>query len=126
MIIGNLKPFSILIADDHNVMRKTLRMWLQKKFPNMQIIEAYSGEQALELLEGQDIQIVLMDINLNGTNGITTTIKIKELYPKMAVIVLSIQESERYQTESKHAGADAYVIKRKMYTELIPKMQSFL
>ncbi|MBC8505077.1 MAG: response regulator transcription factor [Chloroflexi bacterium] len=117
---------SILIADDHNIMRKTLRQWLATKFPNLRVIEANSGEQALERLRDNEFHLVLMDIHLPGINGITTTTRIKNEFPNLPVIVLTVQEDERYQFEATQAGADAYVIKRKMYADLVPLMLSFL
>jgi len=117
---------SILIADDHNIMRKTLRQWLATKFPDLRVVEANSGEQALDRLRVNEFNLVLMDIHLPGINGITTTSQIKTEYPNLPVIVLTVQEDERYQHEAKQAGADAYVIKQKMYADLVPLMLSFL
>ena len=117
---------SILIADDHNIMRKTLRQWLSTKFPELRVVEANSGEQALDSLRDNEFHLVLMDIHLPGINGITTTTHIKNEFPDLPVIVLTVQEDERYQYEAKQAGADAYVIKRKMYADLVPLMFSFL
>ncbi|MBL7162751.1 MAG: response regulator transcription factor [Anaerolineales bacterium] len=126
MAENNNHKASILIADDHNIMRKTLRQWLSSKFPNLQVFEASSGEQALDVLQGSTVELVLMDIHLPGMNGIDTTKQIKSAYPDLPVIVLTVQEDERYQAEATKAGADAYVVKRKMYTELIPLMLSFI
>ncbi len=120
------KTPSVLIADDHNIMRKTLRQWLSTKFPSLNIIEASSGEQALEMLNENELQLILMDIHLPGINGIDATSRIKKKFPKLPIIVLTVQEDERYQFEAEQAGADAYVIKRKMYAELVPLMLSFL
>jgi DNA-binding NarL/FixJ family response regulator len=121
----NLKPQSILIADDYNIMRKTLRQWLSTRFPNLQVFEASTGEQALELMKSTPIQLVLMDIHLPGINGIDSTGQIKELYPDVPVIILTVQEDEQYRHEANQAGADAYVIKRNMYSDLIPLMLSY-
>ncbi len=117
---------SILIADDHNIMRKTLRQWLSNKFPELQICEANSGEQALKVLDDTSVDLVLMDIHLPGINGIATTQQIKLKYPKLPVIVLTVQEDERYQAKAKQVGADAYVVKRKMYADLVPLLLSFV
>jgi len=126
MAENNNHKASILIADDHNIMRKTLRQWLSSKFPNLQVFEASSGEQALDVLQGSTVELVLMDIHLPGMNGIDTTKQIKSAYPDLPVIVLTVQEDERYQAEAIKAGADAYVVKRKMYAELIPLILSFI
>ena len=124
--MSNTKSSSttILIADDHNIMRKTLRQWLSSKFSNLQIYEANSGEQTIQVLEETSVDLVLMDIHLPGINGIDTTKQIKTLYPDLPVIVLTVQEDERYKVEARQVGADAYVIKRKMYADLVPLMMS--
>ena len=126
MTDNNNYQSSILIADDHNIMRKTLRQWLSSKFPHLQVFEASSGEQALEVLKGSTVGLVLMDIHLPGIDGLDTTRQIKSACPDLPVIVLTVQEDERYQAEATKAGADAYVVKRKMYAELIPLMMSFI
>ncbi len=120
------QPTSILIADDHNIMRKTLRQWLSNKFPDLKVFEAHSGEQALKILTDSFVDLVLMDIHLPGINGIETTKQIKSIFPELPVIVLTVQEDVRYQAEAKQVGADAYVVKRKMYTDLVPLMMSFI
>jgi len=121
-----MKHQSILIADDYNIMRKTLRQWLSTRFPNLQVFEASNGEEVLEILKNTQFQLVLMDIHLPGIDGISTTSRIKEIYPDLPVIILTVQEDEHYQLEANQAGADAYVIKRNMYADLIPLMLSYL
>lgn len=67
-----------------------------------------------------------MDINFSGMNGIDVTKVVKSRYPDVPVIILTVQEDERYQVSAYEAGADGYVIKRHMYSDLIPLITSFL
>lgn len=115
---------SILIVDDHHLIRRTLREWLSGNFPARTIIEAGSGEEALEFFEDVPPNIVLMDIHLPGMSGIETIEKIKAKFPQTRVIVLTVQEDKRYRLKAEEAGADGYVIKRNMYTNLIPLILS--
>lgn len=116
---------SILIVDDHHLIRRTLLDWLSEKFPSKMIIEAGSGEEALDQFAAISPDIVLMDIHLPGINGIETIQIIKQKYPGTKIIVLTVQEDKRYRFKAEEAGADAYVIKRDMYSKLIPLIVSF-
>jgi len=117
-------PSSILIVDDHHLMRRTLKEWLSDNFPLKKIFEAGSGEEALETIEKYQPNIVLMDIHLPGISGIEAVKKIKINFPNTRVIVLTVQEDKRYRSKADEAGADAYVIKRNMYSNLIPLIRS--
>ena len=118
-------PRSILITDDHGIIRLTLREWLVGEFPGLSIQEASSGEQALELLAVKPRpELVLMDFHLPGRSGIEITQQIKNQFPDIRVVVLTIQEDQQYIEQAQDAGADGYVIKRQMYTDLIPSIQN--
>lgn len=121
--LGNLT--TILVVDDHHLIRRTLREWLSKQFPSKRIIEAGSGEDALEIFLENQVNIVLMDVHLPGINGIDIVKIIKSDYPETRVIVLTVQEDKRYRLKAHEAGADGYVIKREMYSDLIPLILSF-
>jgi len=118
---------SILITDDHSVIRSTLRDWLCEEFPDLVVHEASSGENALAFLESaHDPDLVVMDFHLPGLTGIETTREIKAQHPQIPVIILTIQEDRQYIERAMDAGADGYVIKRKMYSDLLPAISSVL
>ena len=78
MDTNTIFPKSILITDDHSIIRLTLREWLAEEFPELSIQEASSGEQALELLaEEPRPELVLMDFRLPDRSGIDVTKDIK-------------------------------------------------
>ena len=121
------KPASIIITDDHTVIRSTLRDWLCEEYPGLQVFEASSGENALALLASEaKPDLVLMDFHLPGKTGIETTREIKEVFPHIPVILLTIQEDQLYVERAIEAGAKGYVIKRKMYSDLMPAIQAVL
>ncbi len=120
------KKNTILIVDDHHVIRRTLRQWLSNKFPKIDLLEASSGETALEICQEQAPELVLMDVHLPVMNGIETTKQLKTTHPHIRVIMLTVQEDPRYRNSAQEAGADGYVIKRQMYTDLIPAISPFL
>lgn len=119
-------PGTILIVDDHSTMRETLHMWLQTEFPQCEIIEAASGEGAIAISQLKALDVILMDIDLVIMNGIEATRRIKASTPAVHIVILTIHEEEVYRADAMAAGADAFVAKRTMRTELIPLLASFL
>jgi DNA-binding NarL/FixJ family response regulator len=116
---------TILIVDDHHLIRKTLQEWLAKQFPSKEFVEAGSGEDALEKFHQYMPGIVLMDIHLPGISGIDAIKKIKAECPETRIIMLTVQEDKRYRLKANEAGADAYVVKREMYSQLVPLINTF-
>ncbi len=118
-------PRSILITDDHGVIRKTIKEWLCEEYPDLTVLEASSGEAALDLLsERERPEMIILDFHLPGLSGLEVTREIKSHYPDLPVLILTIQEDQVYIDRAFEAGADSYVIKRKMYGELIPSIES--
>jgi DNA-binding NarL/FixJ family response regulator len=127
MVEKQIVPQSIMITDDHSVIRRTLREWLSEEFPGIRVVENSSGEAALEMLASQTLpEIVLMDFHLPGQSGITVIKQIKKDHPDLPVVMLTIQEDKQYREKALEAGADEYVVKRRMYTDLIPAVQNAL
>ena len=73
-------PAAILIVEDHDDVRRTMRDWLLE-FPQCRIIEAASGEEAIALAHVESPRLMIMDIRLPGMNGIETTRQIKAALP---------------------------------------------
>lgn len=125
MTLKTVIPKSILITDDHSIIRRTLRDWLSGEFPDLEVLEASSGETALEILANNILpDLVVLDFHLPGESGIDITRKIKRDFPQLPVLILTIQEDQQYIDKAREAGADGYVIKRHMYNELIPSILS--
>jgi len=109
----------ILLVDDHEVVRTGLRMLLESQ-PDITIVgEANSGEQALEMVELLLPQVVIMDITLPDISGIDATRRLKQKYPEIAVVALTIHDDEQYFFEMLQAGASGYVPKRAAPEDLI-------
>jgi DNA-binding NarL/FixJ family response regulator len=119
-------PTTVLIVEDHDAVRRSLREWLETVFSQCCFIEAASGEEAVALAETSGPHLVVMDIGLPRMNGIEATRRIKAVVPTAQVVVLTIHEDEAYQTDATAAGATAYVPKRKMQTELLPALAALL
>jgi two-component system response regulator DegU len=117
---------TILLVDDHAILRKTMSDWLMFEMHPCRIIEAESAENALSLVQKDIPDIIIMDIALTGINGIEATKEIKALFSNVPIVMLSIYEESVYQQASLQAGASAYVIKREMRDSLIPVLKQFL
>jgi two-component system response regulator NreC len=117
-------PIRILITDDHGVMRAGLHALLEQE-PSTEVVgEAATGEQAIHLAGELKPDIVLMDIGLQGMDGIETTRRLKALYPQIHVLLLTVYEDESLLQEAIKAGASGYVIKRADEKELVAAIQA--
>jgi DNA-binding NarL/FixJ family response regulator len=101
----------ILIADDHSLVRASLRSLLTDN-PGIEVVaEANDGRQAFELVGQHHPEVVLMDISMPGLNGLEATRQIVKAHPKVRVIVLSMHASEDHVLRALRAGASGYVLK---------------
>ena len=111
---------TVLIVDDHPMLRRVMREFLQSAFPGCSFREAADGAGALEACHADRPQLVLMDIGLPDANGIERTARLKTLYPGIEVIVVSQNSGECYVQKALAAGARAYVCKDHIVTDLVP------
>lgn len=109
----------LLLVDDHEVVRRGLRMLLENEADLVIEEEAGSGEEALKLVKTLKPDVVIMDITLPDISGIEVTRKIKALYSDVAVVALTIHEDQQYFFEMLQAGAAGYVPKRAAPDDLI-------
>ena len=116
----------ILIVDDHDFVRHALRDWLAISLPNCALLEASSGEQAIELCRQEIPDIVLMDYSLPKINGIEATRRLRTELPDLQVVIISIHEDARYRTEAADAGVAHYIPKRIIQRELLPVLTRLL
>ncbi len=120
------KRIAMLIVEDHDLMRRLLREYLQSAYPDAAILEAADGARALELCRSRGPQLVLMDVGLPDANGIDLTVQIKEMLPETAVIIVSQHTGHAYVEQARAAGAFAYISKDTVYRELLPTVSRAL
>ena len=116
----------ILLVDDHDQVRTSLRNWLGATFPNYEFIEAKSGEEAVAMSRENEPVLVLMDIGLPKMNGIEATRQIKAERPATQVVMLTIHDETDYRNEAEEAGACAFVGKERAHLSLAPVMSRLL
>ena len=101
----------LLLVDDQSIVRQGLRMRLLME-PDIEVIgEASSGEQALELVHVLSPDIVLMDVEMPGMDGITATAALRDNTSQSAVVMMSIHDDIHTRARAQAAGAAAFVEK---------------
>ncbi len=108
----------ILLVDDHSLMRAGLRALLEATDAVEIVAEAKDGEQALLLAQQYQPDLVLMDISMEGVNGIEATGRIRRELPGVRVVILSMHVTADHITHALRAGASGYVIKDSATSEL--------
>lgn len=111
---------SVLLAEDHNVVRNGIKSLLEKESKLEVVGEVTNGRQALNLLaEGLKVDIILADLNMPEISGIELAAEVKNKYPKVKLIILSMLDHEKYILEAFKAGACGYILKNVTADELV-------
>src|SRR5258708_22797187 len=100
--------------------------WVQWRFPGRLVQGVGSGEEALGHARNARADIVLMDVNLPGIDGIEATSRLKAQAPKTAVVMLTTHDSPRHRLAAAQAGAAGYIAKPDMETLLDATVQCLL
>ncbi len=114
-----MSPIRVVIADDHKIIRVGLRGLLEREKDIVVTGEAANSDEVLNALATHPTDVVLMDIDLGDTNGIATTLKIKEIYPLIHVLGLTMHEEPDYIIKMLEAGASGYLLKNAGREELL-------
>lgn len=109
----------ILLVDDHKMFIDGLRAFLEKDEKIDIVGEALSGEATMVFLEKNPVDVVVLDIEMKGINGVETTALIKKKFPKTRVLILSMHKKKRFIVGLFKAGASGYVLKNKSKEELL-------
>lgn len=110
---------SILIVDDHEVVRNGIRSYLEKLSDFHVIGEAASGEEALDMVSELIPEIVLLDLIMPGMDGIETTRRIKQISPRSQVVVLTSYHEDIHIFPALKAGAISYILKDMKMDKLV-------
>jgi DNA-binding NarL/FixJ family response regulator len=116
----------VLIADDHEIVRRGLKEILTDAFPKIEIGEARDSREALQRVRDKDWDAVLLDINMPGRNGLEVLDDVKRLKPKLPVLVLSAYSEEDYAVRALKLGASGYLCKQSASDELLVAMRKVL
>lgn len=115
----NSRPVSILLVDDHDVVRHGLVQILQEAIPRATFGQAETAARAMDLVRGQRWDVVLLDISLPDRNGIEVLKEIRQIRPELPVLILTMHPEEQFAVRALKAGAAGYVTKNKASEEIV-------
>src|SRR5262245_22141937 len=115
-----MKPSTtkILVADDHDIVRKGLKETLEDELGSVAIGEAENGKEVIELVWKQKWDLLLLDINMEGRSGLEVLEDVRKTHPKLPVLILSMYPEEELAVRALKQGAAGYISKRRASEEL--------
>jgi len=116
----------VLIADDHANVRRGLREIVADAFLGTRFSEAANGDEVLTQLAKSPYGVLLLDINMPGRSGLDVLQDVKHMYPKLPVIMVSVQPENQYAPRCLRAGASAYVNKNSASEDLAPAIRKVM
>jgi DNA-binding NarL/FixJ family response regulator len=109
----------ILVADDHTIVREGLKQILSNTEDLLVGGEATNGNEVLAKVQGEDWDVVLLDMSMPGRSGVDLIKRLKEEKPKLPILVLSMYKEEQYAVRALKAGASGYVTKLSASEQLV-------
>lgn len=112
----------VLIVDDHERIRRGVRLLLSRVADVEVCGEAVNGSEALDATERYRPDVIVMDVDIPGINGIEVTRQIRRVYPEIQIVIMSLYDIPHAKNEALRAGAVAYVTKSSIW-KLVPILQ---
>lgn len=109
----------ILIVDDHAVVRDGVKTIVGERFGKVVLGEASTANEALELARQEEWDAVVLDISLGARSGLEVLKELKQLRPKLPVLILSMHSEAQYARRAFKAGASGYITKESSHAELV-------
>ena len=118
------EPITVVLADDHAVLRAGLRALLESE-PDIEVVgDAPDGESAVELVRSLRPAVVVMDLSMPGMGGLAATREIVGSVPETRVLVLTMHDDEQYLYRVLEAGGQGYVVKSSADTDLLSAIRT--
>jgi DNA-binding NarL/FixJ family response regulator len=118
--------FSLLLVDDHAIVREGLKHLLEPVAEGWRMVEASNGFEALDCLKREPFNLVILDLTMPGMSGLDLIRRIKSDFPSTFVLVLSMHAEEQYAMRAFKAGANGYVTKDSAGAELVLAVRKVL
>ena len=109
----------ILIADDHAIVREGLKQILSQTADMVVVSEASNGQEAIDKLARNNIDLIVLDISMPGKDGLDVLSEIMSKRPQLPVLILSMYPAEQYAVRVLKAGASGYLTKESAPDELV-------
>jgi DNA-binding NarL/FixJ family response regulator len=117
-------PTTIVLADDHQIVRQGLSALL-KSVPDLQLLgEASDGRETVRLVERLQPNVLILDLMMPGLNGMEAARQVQKRSPGTRIVVLSMHSNEAYVVEALRAGASAYVLKEAGAGDLVTAIRA--
>jgi len=116
----------VLIADDHTVVRRGLKQILLEGFPSAYVEEVADAEELIKKILQSNWDLVISDLSMPGRSGLEALQQIKQIQPKLPVLILSIHPEEQYAVRVLRAGAAGYLSKDMAPDELVVAVQKVM
>lgn len=113
-------PAQVFLVDDHPIIRDGFRDLLDEEEGFAVTGEAGSGEGALEKMSEAEPDLAVVDISMDGMDGIELTRRLKDAHPSLKVLIVSMHGESRYVEDALKAGASGYVLKDNVH-RLLPE-----
>lgn len=110
-MVNSSEKIKLVITDDHKIIREGIKALLSGEDSVTVVGEAHDGDSLMEVLKNTPADIVLLDINMEGRNGLEIAAEIKEQYPEVKIIMLSMLDNEHYVSKAIENGASGYLVK---------------
>lgn len=114
----------ILLADDHNVVRRGLRLVLDNEPDLVVVAEASNGTEAVERAIEEEIDLAILDVAMPRLTGLQVARELSKRKPELRTLILSMHDNERYFFEALRAGASGYVLKTAADRDLVEACRS--
>ena len=113
---------TILLADDHSLFRKGLRHMLELEDDLKVVGEARDGAEARQLAQDLQPKVALLDINMPVLDGVETARELRQAFPKMGILMLTMFAEEEFVARAMQAGANGYLLKDTPYGQVVEKV----
>jgi DNA-binding NarL/FixJ family response regulator len=113
----------VLLADDHSIVRAGLSRLVEESLDMEVVAEAADGLEALRLVQEHTIDVAVIDISMPGLDGLEVTARLRDEFPGLPVIILTMHEEEQYVVRAIEAGAKGYITKKSAPEQLVKAIQ---
>ncbi len=114
----------ILIADDHAIVRRGLKLLLLEEYPSAEIGEAGDSESLVKSVIQKQWDVVICDISMPGRSGLDALSQIKQIAPKLPVLIMSMYPEDQYALRVLKAGAAGYLGKETIHDDIVKAIQT--